>query len=53
MPIVNKESGARYPSPVVNCSDTDSVRFYMEDGKMHVDLVDDDGTEGTYVFEDQ
>ncbi len=53
VPVVNKNSGKRYPSSVVNCSDTDSVEFYMEDGKLHVDMVGDNGTEGTYVFEDQ
>ena len=53
VPIVNKESGARYSTPSVNCNDTKSVRHYMEDGKLHFDRVNSDGTEGTYVFEDQ
>lgn len=44
-----KNSEKTFLSSVV-CSDTENVKFYMEDSQLHVDIEKNDGAEGTYIF---
>lgn len=49
--IIDKKSREKFRL-AVDCKDTDSVYFYMENGKLHVDMKDSDGTEGTYIVQE-
>ena len=52
--VVNKaDEGERLilPSTVVRCSQTKSVRFYMEGDKLHVHMVEVGGVDLTYVYD--
>ena len=52
--VVNKVNEAERHtrlSTVVICSQTESVRFYMEGDKLHVHMVEVDGVDMTYVYD--